>query len=68
MSGLLGLLREIAGLFVDDGRLALAILGVVLAAAIVSATMPGTPIAAGAVLLVGCLAALLVNVFIASRR
>ena len=50
------------GLFIDDGSLALAILGIVFAAAIVAAATPNVPIAAGAILLIGCLAVLLFNV------
>jgi len=52
------LLRELAGLFVDDGALALAILAVVGLAGMAAVLMPNTPLAAGAVLLFGCLAAL----------
>jgi hypothetical protein len=52
------LLRELAGLFVDNGALALAILGVVSVAGTLAVLMPDTPLAAGAVLLFGCLAAL----------
>ncbi|MCK1634830.1 hypothetical protein [Bradyrhizobium sp. 162] len=52
------LLRELAGLFVDDGALALATLAVVSLAGTLAVLMPDTPLAAGAVLLFGCLAAL----------
>lgn len=52
------LLRELAGLFVDDGALALAFLAVVSLAGTLAVLMPDTPLAAGAVLLFGCLAAL----------
>jgi hypothetical protein len=52
------LLRELAGLFVDDGALALAILAVVGLAGMATVLMPNMPLAAGAVLLFGCLAAL----------
>jgi hypothetical protein len=68
MNALISVLREIAGLFVDDGSLALAVLGTVLLAALVALVLPGSLIAAGGVLLVGCLAVLLVNVTMASRR
>ncbi|UPJ74107.1 hypothetical protein [Bradyrhizobium sp. 187] len=54
------LLRELAGLFVDDG--ALAILAVVSLAGTLAVLMPDTPLAAGAVLLFGCLAALVSSV------
>jgi hypothetical protein len=52
----------LAGLFVDDGALALVIIAVVVVAAIVAMLIPEVPLAAGAILLFGCLAALLVSV------
>ena len=51
-----------AGLFVDDGALALAIIAVVVLAAIVAMLVPEVPLAAGAILLFGCLGILLSNV------
>lgn len=68
MRMLAGLLRELAGLFVDDGALALAILGVVALAAIVAALMPGASLLAGAVLLFGCLGVLILNTMRAASR
>jgi hypothetical protein len=68
MKMLLGLLRELAGLFVDDGALALAILGVVALAAIFVALMPGASLLAGAVLLFGCLGVLILNTMRAASR
>jgi hypothetical protein len=65
---LVGLLRELAGLFVDDGALALAILGVVALAAIFVALMPGASLLAGAVLLFGCLGVLILNTMRAPSR
>jgi hypothetical protein len=65
---LVGLLRELAGLFVDDGALALAILGIVALAAIFVALMPGASLLAGAVLLFGCLGVLLLNTTRAASR
>jgi len=59
MKTLIGIFRELAGLFIDDGLLALAISAVVALAAIVAAIAPAVPIAAGVVLLVGCLGVLL---------
>ncbi len=56
------LLRELAGLFVDDGALALAILAVVGLAGMAAVLMPNAQLAAGAVLLFGCLAALVSSV------
>jgi len=62
MSTLAAVLRELAGLFVDDGSLALAILAVVMLAGILALLMPNMPLAAGAVLLFGCLGVLVVDV------
>jgi hypothetical protein len=61
-------LRELAGLFVDDGALALAIIAVVVLAGIAATLMPEIPLAAGAILLFGCLAVLFASVARATRR
>jgi hypothetical protein len=55
----------VAGLFIDDGLLALAISIVVVLAAIVAAI---APTAAGVVLLVGCLGVVFSNVVRAGKR
>jgi uncharacterized membrane protein YdjX (TVP38/TMEM64 family) len=68
MKMMMDMLREILGLFVDDGALALAIIGIIVLAAIVAALMPGSPLLAGAVLLFGCLGVLLFNTAQAARR
>jgi hypothetical protein len=68
MSALATVFRELAGLFVDDGALALAIVAIVVLAAIVAALMPDLPWAAGVVLLFGSLGALVLNVMSAGRR
>ena len=68
MKTLIGIFRELAGLFVDDGLLALAIGVVVVLAATVAAVAPGVPIAAGIVLLAGCLGVLFSNVVRAGKR
>ncbi len=68
MTMLAAIFRELAGLFVDDGSLALAILGIVVLASIFAALMPGMPLLAGAVLLFGCLGVLLANVMKAAQR
>jgi hypothetical protein len=65
---LVNVLRELAGLFVDDGALALAILAVIVIAGIVATLVPEIPSAAGAILLFGCLGVLLLNVARAGRR
>jgi hypothetical protein len=61
-------LRELVGLFVDDDALAIAIVAVVVLAGVVAALMPDVPLVAGAILLVGCLTALLSSVARADRR
>jgi hypothetical protein len=68
MTTLISVLRELAGLFVDDGSLALAIVAVVLLAGISATLMPDLPLAAGAILLLGCLGVLVANVARAARR
>jgi hypothetical protein len=67
MSWMTNALREVAGLFVDDGWLAAAILGVIAVAAAIS-RLPGASLAAGGVLLVGSLAVLAANVLKAAWR
>ncbi len=61
-------LRELIGLFIDDGWLAAAIIGVVAVAAVIATLIPGGALAAGAILLCGLLAVLLVNTLAAARR
>jgi len=68
MKTMINIFRELAGLFIDDGLLALAISVVVVLAAVVAAIAPVVPIAAGFVLLVGCLSALVGNVMRAGKR
>lgn len=68
MTALATLLRELSRLFVDDGALALAIVGIVILAGILATLMPDVPLAAGAILLFGCLGALLTNTVRAGRR
>jgi 2-keto-4-pentenoate hydratase len=66
MTMLANVSRELAGLFVDDGALALAILAVVALAGVMA--MLGLPLAAGAILLFGCLGVLLANTVSVGRR
>ena len=68
MKTLINIFRELAGLFIDDGLLALAICVVVALAAIVAAIAPAVPIASGIVLLVGCPGVLFSNVIRAGKR
>ena len=68
MSALMSLLRQLAGLFVDDGWLAFAVLCIVALAAVLALLMPRLSLAAGAVLLFGCLGVLLVNVIRAAQH
>jgi hypothetical protein len=67
MKALAAILRELLGLFVDDQGLALAILGV-LALALLSAFVLHAFALAGAVLLFGCLGALVFSTLKATRR
>ena len=67
MNALINVARELAKLFVDDGWLALAILGVVALAGIFSTLVP-ISLATGVVLLLGCLGVLAANVASAVRR
>jgi hypothetical protein len=68
MNVLIAVLRELIGLFVDDGSLALMILAVVMLADILATLMLDLHLAAGAMLLFGCLGVLLANVARAARR
>jgi hypothetical protein len=61
-------LRELLGLFVDDGAFAAEIVAVLLLAALSAALMPHVPLAAGAILLFGCLGVLVASVARAARR
>ncbi len=62
MTVLTNALWELAGLFVDDGALALVIIAVVIITGVVATLLPEVPLVAGGILLFGCLAALLSSV------
>jgi hypothetical protein len=68
MRNLAALLRELAGLFVEDGALALAIIGVVVLAGLVAAFVPAQSWLSGIILLLGCVGVLVTNVATAKRR
>jgi hypothetical protein len=68
MSTLMSVLRQFAALFVEDGWLALEILCIVELAAVLAVLMPRVPLAAGAMLLFGCLGVLLANVIKAAEH
>ena len=68
MSAVIRVLRQVAGLFVEDGWLALAILGIVALAAVLALLMPRLSPAAGALLLFGSLGVLVANVMRAARH
>jgi hypothetical protein len=57
-------LRKLLGLFVDDGWLAAATLGVVAFTQAVRFLLPTRPILAGTILLIGCLAVLVRSVLV----
>jgi UDP-N-acetylmuramyl pentapeptide phosphotransferase/UDP-N-acetylglucosamine-1-phosphate transferase len=61
------ILRELIGLFVDDGLLAIEIVAVVALAALFSYQFPERFLVTGAILLFGCLGALFLNVQRARR-
>ena len=65
MRMLAGIARELIGLFVDDGMLAVAIIAVIVIAATVASLTPGTT--AGVVLLAGSLGVLFANVMAVPR-
>jgi hypothetical protein len=67
MNALNETLRELAGLFVEDGSLALAIMAVV-AVAVILSVLATAPVAAGVALLVGCLGVLVENILRARRQ
>ena len=58
----------LVGLFVDDGALALAIVGIVLLSWIFAVLMPELPLVSGAMLLVGSLVVLFASVMRAAKR
>jgi len=69
MGTLRAILHEIIGLFVDDGSLALALVVWCALVGLLMLTVSGvTMAAAGAALLTGCVAILLVNVVTAARK
>jgi len=68
MTALTNVLRELAGLFVDDGAFALVIIAVVALTGAVATLLPEVPLVAGGILLFGCLAALLSSVARANRH
>jgi hypothetical protein len=68
MSTLGSVFRELLGLFVDDGALALEIVAVVVLAGMSAILIPGAPLAAGSILLLGCLGVLFANVASAAQR
>jgi hypothetical protein len=68
MSGLMSVLRQFGELFVEDGSLALAILSIVALSAVLALLMPRVSLAAGGILLFGCLGVLLANVIRAAQH
>jgi hypothetical protein len=61
VSTLIKLVQSLAGLFVDDGSLAIAILCIVTLAACVALLTPNLSLVAGVILLTGCLIVLFTN-------
>ncbi len=67
MKQLVAIFRELTGLFIDDGMLALEIVGVVLIAGISEYLIPDARLMGGGILLFGCLFVLFVNVLKSGR-
>jgi hypothetical protein len=67
MKNLIASLRELAGLFVEDGALALAIIVVIVAAGAVALLAPTASWLSGLIMLCGCLGVLVANVMTAKR-
>jgi hypothetical protein len=61
-------LQELAGLFVEDGALALAIIAVVIVAGAIAALAPALSWLSGLILVCGCLGVLIGNVATAKRN
>lgn len=68
MKSLTAVIKELIGLFVEDGALALAIIVVVAIASISAAFLPGVPAVAGMILLLGCVGVLFASVMRARQR
>ena len=68
MSTLRSVVRALLGLFVDDGALAFEIVAVVVLTGVFAILIPGSPLVAGSILLLGCLGVLFANVTTAARR
>ena len=68
MNILVAVFHELIGLFIDDGSLTVAILLVIVLAGVSALVLPHFPMVAGAILLLGCLGALVENVMRAGRR
>jgi hypothetical protein len=68
MTALTAALRELTGLFVEDGALALAVIAIVVLAGLSATLLPAVPAATGAILLLGCLGVLFANVMTARKR
>ena len=68
MKNLAALLGQLAGMFVEDGALALAIIGVVVLAGLIAVLVPAESWLSRIILLLGCLGALVTNVVRAKRR
>jgi hypothetical protein len=62
MKVFVALLKEIIGLFVDDAGLALSVVGVVAAALVLTFGLHAPSLVTGAVMVLGCVSALVVSV------
>lgn len=68
MKAIVALFNEILGLFVDDQGLALSILGVVAVAIVLAFGLQAPSAIVGAVIVVGCVSALILSTLKGGRR
>ena len=68
MTAVRGIVSSLIGLFIDDGSLALAILGLIAVDTVAVKTGWFPPLAGGLLLLAGCIALILESVYRAARR
>jgi hypothetical protein len=68
MKGIRAVLSGLIGLFIDDGSLALAILGLIVVVTVAVKAGWLTPLAGGLLLLAGCIVVILESVYRAARR
>ena len=68
MSAIRGIISNLIGLFIDDGSLALAILGLITVDTVAVKTGWFPPLVGGLLLLAGCIGLIVESVYRAARR